>query len=341
MFKAPGLTSIYLSAVVCLCPSAYAQFDSDENAIENELRNQERHEESIQPQPQSQPEERAQSEAEPPREPKIEVPVVRPGGFEPEYDGSARATSSGQGTPLFDWSKHRGEKEVQHPFAEKGLIRISKDRTYFYKVEESPQTRAMTFRAGIFNPSALSNPDEKGQPGSTFHDNYAASTSPALMLDYEWQRWRTDLGKIGLRAGSGLFLAQGNGHFVGGVNAGLTPKEVFTFVTIPINLGLIYRMNFGRRQLFVPYVEGGGTIFSFTEMRDDSKPPKFGAAPGAYAAAGMAFNMTYFDALSRIQLDREYWISAIYLKAEYRQLIAFSRYDFTSPLVNGGFCMEF
>ena len=272
--------------------------------------------------------------------PKIEAPYERPESLDANYDGSERATSSSSGEPIFDWSKHKGETEVQHPFAPKGLIRVTKDLTYVYKTEEIEQTRAMTFKAGVFDPSRLSNPDEAGLPGANFSDNYAA-TSPALMLDYEWQKWRGALGKIGLRAGGGLFLVQGHGHFVGGVNAGLTPKEIFTFVTVPLNVGLVYRMNFGRRPMFVPYVEGGGTIFTFGELRDDNKAPKLGAAFGAYAAAGVGFNLTYFDAMSRIQLDREYGISAIFLTAEFRELIAFSRYDFTSPLINGGFCMEF
>lgn len=264
---------------------------------------------------------------------------------EPAYDGTTRATQSGQGEPIFDWSKHQGETEVPHPFREKGLIRITKDREYLYKVNESPQSRAFTFHVGLYHPNELANPDNPGQVGATFDENYQSSNSPSIMLDYEWQLWKSPVGKWGLKVGSGLFVAQGNGHFAAGSgnpNAGLTPREVFTFALVPVNVGAVYRLQLWHRQMLVPYAEGGGTLFGFSEFRDDNKGPKFGGALGAYFAAGGALNLTYFDPRSRIRLDREYGINAVYLTAEFRQIISITkRYDFTSNLVNGGFLMEY
>jgi len=269
-----------------------------------------------------------------------EAPPSIPAG-EPVPEGHFQETnkpSSGSGEPIFDWSKHKNESEVKHPFAEKGLIRITKDRDYLYKVDESEQSRAFDFRVGLFNPTNLKNP----KTNRTFADTYDNPSGPALLFNYEWQLLRGAIGKLGLQVGAGAFVAQGHGHFNSAINADKTPREVFTFALIPVNVGAVYRFGIWHRQLLVPYVAGGGTLFGFTEMRDDDKPPKFGGSLGAYYAAGGAFNLTYFDALSRINLDREYGINAVYLTVEYRGIVSLSNnFDFSSDLLNAGFLLEY
>ena len=276
------------------------------------------------------------SETPPPSTPPFEeLPPDEPRGpivAEPERPSSPR------GEKIFDWDKHRGEREVHHPFAEKGLVRITKDKTYLYKVSESEQRRAADFHAGPFTPVNLANPNADGA-FSTYEDNYNGG-APALLVNYEWQIWQMPVGKMGLRAGGGLFYSQGHGHFVHDTT--LKPLEVFTFIALPLNVGVVYRMQLFHRQLIVPYGEGGGTLWAFGELRDDNKSPKFGGAPAAYVAAGAAFNMTYFNAISRVALDRQYGINAIYVLAEYRGMIGLSKnYDFTASFLNGGILMEF
>lgn len=249
--------------------------------------------------------------------------------------------SASPSEPLFDWSKHKGETEVDHPLAEKGLIRISKDKTYFYKVEKSEQKTAVSLKVGYFDPQNLENPETAGQPGATFGENYDSTSNPTLLVDYEWQLWRSPVGKWGIKIGSGLFFAQGNGHFVD-TGLGLTPKEVLTFVAFPNSVGAVYRGNVWDKQLLVPYAEGGAIGWTFAEFRDDNKGPKFGVSPAAYFAFGAAFNLTYFDTVSMIQLDREYGINSVYLTGEFRNVIGLSnRFDFSSNLINGGLLMEF
>jgi len=248
--------------------------------------------------------------------------------------------SGSSGEKIFDWSKHENETTVKHPFAEKGLIKIGKDKTYYYKVKESEQKRAASFHIGVYDPSNLSNPDSDFK--ASFYDNYDQSQNPAVIFEYEWQGWQSAIGKFGIRAGTGILVAQGNGHFASGVNQALTPREQFTFFALPNTLGAVYRMHLFHRQLLVPYAEGGGLAWTFSEFRDDNKAPKFGGALGAYGAVGVAFNLTYFDYLTRIQLDREYGINACYMTAEYRHVFTLSqRFDFTSDYFNGGFLMEF
>lgn len=245
---------------------------------------------------------------------------------------------------VFDWSKHQGQREVPHPFAEKGLTRITKEGEYLYKVDESPQKRAASFRIGFFDPINLENPEQAGLPGSTFEENYDQTASPMLLFDYEWQIMQNRWGKFALKAGTGLYVAQGNGHFasVSPVNQGLTPREIFTFIALPNSIGVVYRFQYSDRQLFVPYVDGGGTIFTFMEIRDDDQAPKWGASFAAYGAGGLALNLSYFDAIARAALDREYGINRMYFVAEYRVVQAITtKYDFSSDLMNAGFLMEF
>lgn len=280
-------------------------------------------------------------EAAPSPVPEAEVkppaPVIPEPVPETHFQESFKASSE-SGEPIFDWSKHKNEREVKHPFAEKGLIRITKDRDYLYKVTESDQKRAFDFRVGLFSPKNLANPETN----VTFADTYDSPSGPALLFNYEWQLMRGAIGKLGLQAGAGAFVAQGHGHFKPGTNDGKTPREVFTFLLFPVNVGAVYRFEMWHRQLLVPYASGGGSLFGFTEMRDDDKPPKFGGSLGAYYAGGVGLNLTYFDALSRINLDREYSINAIYLTVEYRGIVSLSQnYDFSSDFWNAGFLLEY
>ncbi len=258
-----------------------------------------------------------------------------PSPSEPEED-------DGKSHPFFDWSKHQGETYVKHPLADKGLIEITKDKVYIYKVKQSKQKHAGSLRIGFMNPTNLVNPDN---PSISFANNYqSAAGNPSILLDFEWQILRTPIGKVGITAGSGLFIAQGSGHFTHPnlEPANITPKETFTLAVFPTNAGVIYRVQMWDRQLFVPYGTGGGTLFPFSEFRDDGQGPKFALSYGAFVAAGLAFNMTYFDRFAAAELDREYGISRVYLTGEYRYLINLSnKYDFGGPFPNFGFTAEF
>jgi hypothetical protein len=251
----------------------------------------------------------------------------------------------GKSEKIFDWSKHENETSVKHPFYEKGLIRIDKDRNYYYKVDETEQKHAFSIHVGTIEFADLSNPDTPDSPYRSFDSNYEDSSNPQIIFEYEWQAWRTPIGKFGFRVGSGIFVAQGHGHFVHNYSESkgiVTPRETFTFLMMPNTFGVVYRLHMFHKQLFVPYAEGGGVAYTFSEVRDDGVNPKFGGAFGAYGAAGVAINLTYFDYMTRIQLDREYGINACYLALEFRRFQALTtRYDFSSNYINGGFLMEY
>ncbi|NCN40801.1 hypothetical protein GW916_06070 [bacterium] len=250
----------------------------------------------------------------------------------------------GESRPRFDWEKYKGQERVPHPDAEKGLLRVTKDKVYIYGTRTSAQNHAVGFRFGYFDPINLKNPETAGQANSTFSENYDSTSNPTLLLDYEWQMLRIGVGKLALKVGSGFYIAQGNGHFETPQNKTQIekPREIFTFLVFPTSLGAVARFQIWDEQLLVPYVDGGGMAFAFTEFRDDDKGPKFGGALGAYWAVGGQINLSSFDAIAKSQLDREYGINRIYLVGEYRNVIGLSeKYDFSSDLINGGFLMEF
>jgi hypothetical protein len=300
--------------------------------------------------PQSEPKATPQQEAKIPVQPDTKTPapqdaqspsqtVAVPATAPPAASGYTDP-ANGDSRPFFDWSQHKGETLVKHPLAEKGLIEITKDKTYIYTVPEGKGTHAATFHVGIFNPVNLKNPD--GDANATFADNYGQSSSPAIFIDYEWTLFKLPIGKLSLTAGSGVFVAQGHGHFTHPeLNPGLTPKENFTFAAFPTSTGLTYRLQFYDKQLIVPYGSGGGTLIPFTELRDDNQGPKFGGALAAFAAVGGALNLTSFDKLSAIALDREYGVTRVWLNGEFREMIALSRYDFGGGLINFGITCEF
>lgn len=241
---------------------------------------------------------------------------------------------------IFDWDKYPNARQVPHPFAKKGLLRVTKDNVYIYRVNESEQKTATTVRIGPYNPENLENPEAAGSVGSTFGENYDQTDIPKLLVDWEWHLWKSPIGKWGATLGAGVYVAQGNGHFVNQTNNDI-PKEVFTFVLVPVNVGAVYRLQIWHRQLFVPYAAGGGTIFGFSEIRDDHKPPKWGGALGGYYAGGLGINLTYFDKFARAQLDREYGINTVYLTLEYRGIVSTPKYDLSGDFFNAGLLLEY
>lgn len=277
------------------------------------------------------------------QEPAVEPSAPAPGTLDKPKE-AARPKYQSNDKVIFDWSKYQNATEVPHPFVEKGLLRITRDKTYIYRVGETEQKTAAQFRVGTYNPDNLKAPPNSNGDVSTFEDNYNQTDNPSVLMDWEWQLWKSPIGKWGATLGAGAYVAQGNGHFAGSKNAqaGLTPREIFTLAVIPINVGAVYRLQIWDKQLFVPYAAGGGVLFAFGEFRDDNKAPKFGGSYGAYWAAGMAMSLTYFDALSKIQLDREYGINAVYLTGEYRSIVGLSpNFDFSSDMANAGFLMEY
>ena len=228
---------------------------------------------------------------------------------------------------------------IEHPLEAKGLTKITSDKTYIYKTEESPTNRSASLRFAPYEPKNLSNPET----GSTFAQNYPTTSFPMILFDYEWQLARTAIGRFGFKLGSGLYTASGHGRFKDQqVNPNQqTPLESFTFFMMPNSAGLTYRFQLADRPWLMPYVEGGGIGFTFAEVRDDGKAPRFGGSAGAYGVGGAALNLKFLDKKSAWALDREYGIGAVYFTGEARVIASTSKYDFSATTFALGFLFDF
>jgi hypothetical protein len=227
----------------------------------------------------------------------------------------------------------KGVKLIHHPDAKKGLIRIEQDGTYVYKVKTTPKNQTGIVRFGLMDPPNIVSAD-----GYTdFKGMYGGSSIGTLMFDYEWQPF-TGFGKLGVQAGFEFAMASGNGHFL---KDGTPAQEKYTFVILPLNLGLIYRLEYFKRQWIAPYVSGGASYIAVAEMRDDDKNNLSGT-PAAYGAGGLMFNLTAIDKSMAFNLDSEYGVGNLWIVAEYRYQQAFSEdLDFSGGIMSIGISADF
>lgn len=230
---------------------------------------------------------------------------------------------------------------IEHPNAAKGLIRIDKNKVYYYKVPTSEQKGAGNFKFAMYEPTELANPDDAS---INYNNIYDEEAFPMILYEHEWQIWQ-GFGKFGITAGTGLFYATGHGQFETPQPDGSRPREKFMFITVPISVGAIYRMQYWDSQPLVPYGGGGLDLMGFAERRDDDQNPPagaaFGAAPASHFFAGVAIQLGK-GAASFIDLDREYGINKIWITGEFRQYVGLSdKYDFSGEAINGGLTAEF
>lgn len=225
---------------------------------------------------------------------------------------------------------------VAHPGIEQPVSTTARG-DYLYQVEASPTQGAASFRFGALSPPKLQNKHN----GVKFDQIYSDTYLPTLFLDYDWRLF-SSFGRLSLKIGSGLTVASGQGRFKDPSRLNETPVESFTFVLFPNQLTAAYKFQFADRQFLVPFVEGGGGYFTYAEIRDDAKRPKFGATPVGIAAGGVNILLDWFDPIAIRSLDADYGINHLWLTAEVRQIVGLrSDFDFSSTSVNAGFLVEF
>ncbi len=235
-----------------------------------------------------------------------------------------------------------GRQKIAHPDSNKGLYLIDQNTgKYYYKTKKmSQKNQSTSFRIGtITRPNITA---EYGGNTYDFSQFYSDDDIPFIMLDYEWQPFRS-FGKFGLVMGVGFFTASGNGKFVDpSIEGGAPAREGFTFIGLPLSAGLIYRFEFSDRQWFAPFVTGGGSYYILGEIRDDNKAPKFVGTPAAYGGGGILFNLTAWDKDIAFTMDREYGISNMWIAFEYRTVQSLNKdLDVSSDIFNVGISVDY
>lgn len=222
-------------------------------------------------------------------------------------------------------------------YSQEGLKRVTTKGEYIYDVRNTPQSYGGGLRFGSFLAPMLKNRVDGRD--IFFDDIYGSQAQLMINLDFEWQFLRT-VGKLGVRAGTGLLTAKGNGRF--GRDPAIVAREVYTFFLAPNSASLIYRAQYGDRQIFVPYGYAGAYYFSFLESRDDNAPFKYGGAPAAMFGGGIQFGLDSLDRKAINEMDREYGVNHVWLIADYQQIVGLSqKFDFSTSYISAGVLVEF
>jgi hypothetical protein len=214
--------------------------------------------------------------------------------------------------------------------------KISKrKREILYPLTETPQKYAASFRIGSYRPPALRN----GETGLNFNQIYTESAGIILFTDFEWQLLQS-VGKLGLKLGTGVFTTSGSGRFKSRPQT--SAREQYTFLMFPNLVGGIYRLDYWKKQYFVPFAEAGGGYFTFAEIRDDYKRTKYGGAAVGYFAVGGSLLLDFITPAAIAEMDMDYGINHMYLTAEYRVIEGLdSDFDFSNDTFSAGFLIEF
>lgn len=244
--------------------------------------------------------------------------------------------------PIETESSDSGRKKIAHPDAKKGLYLIDQNTgRYYYKTQKlSSKNQSTSIRIGSITRPNISM--ETGGNTYTFGDIYSEDDLPYLMLDYEWQPFRS-FGKLGVVMGVGFFTASGNGRFANpAIQNGEAAKEDFTFIGLPISAGGIYRLEFSDRQWLAPFVVGGLSYYVLGEIRDDGKAPKIVGTPAGYAGGGVLVNITRWSREIDFIMDREYGINNMWLAAEFRTVQSLNEdLDVSADVFNIGISVDY
>ena len=241
------------------------------------------------------------------------------------------------------WKPYQRVPEPQRlqELADEGLMKITKKGEYLYQVKPTPQNKAASFRFGM-----VSFPNLQNATGRYFDEIYGDEQKPMVLGDFEWQFFSA-FGKLGLKLGTGIMFANGNGVYAYDYNdpdTGPTNKaqEKYNFFMFPNSLSLVYRLDIFNRQWIVPYGEIGIDYFTFLEIRDDAEKVKIGGSPHFHFAVGGSFLLDILNKDAMTEIDAQYGVNHIWLTAEYRRLEYITgQFDFSDDIMNAGIMVEF
>ena len=238
-------------------------------------------------------------------------------------------------------------ESVPHPDSVDGLIKIKKDGTYVYDVKRAMKNQSSRLGLGAASHPEISIDIEElnaqGQSQGTktfiFDDFYGGASNIIFSYGYEWFPW-IEKGKLGLQGGVSLMYASGHGRLVASPNE--PSVEKYTFLTVPLDLGIVYRLEWKDRQLLAPYAAGGGTYVGLVEKREDKNQPHFAGAPGFYGAAGILVNLSLLDDESGLALENEYGITNLWLSLEFKAVeVNGESFAFNNRYVSAGLAFDF
>lgn len=240
------------------------------------------------------------------------------------------------------------EKFVPHSGTEEGLVKITKDGSYIYDLKRTLKSESSRITFGMANDPNISIDIEKSDAAGKgtgqfkryeFGDFYSATSGFIIGYSYEKFPW-IDKGKLGYQIGFDAMFANGHGRLKS--NPDKLSAESFTFLTLPINAGGVYRFEWKDKQILAPYVSGGGTYVVLLEKRDDKAAPSVAGGFGFYGSGGVLFNLAAIDDEAGFALDSEYGISNLWIILEFRVTeVNTESFGFSNRYVNAGLSFDF
>lgn len=236
------------------------------------------------------------------------------------------------------------EENIYHPAAkEDGLERIDSEGNYIYNTDEPLRDQSFNLRIGmVHNPDIgvmVTSETDGTESYVHFDDMYDGAQKLSIGLDYEYY-FSTQNGKLGVQGGLAFQFAQGHGRLASDPTQ--ESVEKFTFITMPLFLGLTYRFEYKDRQLLAPYISGGGTYAVLVETRDDRSKPNMIGSFGFYGSGGCLLNITAMDRDLSAEMRSEYGIANLWVSAEFRTVYVESdAFSYINNFIQAGVTVDY
>jgi hypothetical protein len=239
------------------------------------------------------------------------------------------------------------EKDKIPAKSEGGAIQAVKDGTSDLKALKEGEIH----HAAGFRLSAASSRTVTGGGGSAsgdFYTYYERGWVPELSFFYEYQPIHSEIfGNIGLIAGAGFTYQKGTGVFripvtnpFTGTTFGTTSRTTLRFITLPVSLGVNYRLNL--LHYLRPYVQASAVVVGYTELRSDGREDLRGRSTGFQFSGGANILLDSLFKKASWNLYESYTVKHYYLTVDYTKLATVAGdIDFDASTMSVGFTYEF
>lgn len=173
---------------------------------------------------------------------------------------------------------------------------------------------------------------------------YGNSWIPDLAVHYEYRPFSGDFTrKIGLYGSLGTSFTKAQGklqYYDPNQFPENESKTQFRFIAIPLNVGLIYRMNIAN--IIFPFVAGGPSTIGFMESRNDNQKSNRGYTFGYWYTAGIALGLDWISSKNSWEQYDATGTKHSYLTIDYTYLESFGGglVEFTVNGIEVGFTFE-
>lgn len=181
-----------------------------------------------------------------------------------------------------------------------------------------------------------------GENVDVAYDNvYGSGWVPDFAIHYEWRPFTGSLiKKFGLYSSIGASFTKANGKLNYQGSFGTDSRTEFKFISLPANVGLIYRMNLG--DFIYPYFAGGPSAIGFIEERNDKANGHRGYTLGYWFTGGVALGLDWISPRNSWEQYDSSGAKHTYLTIDYTYLqsVGGGLVEFTVDGIEVGFTFE-